>query len=97
MLNIYVDWSAAELIAERKRLSKEAQKMVTSVSAGDTSVSKQQTQQGIRTTIAQINRALLKIAVRENTDPSDYGVGDEDAFTTDRTRPNFWCSTSNLV
>jgi len=94
MLNIYVDWSAGELIAERKRLSKEAQKMVTSVSAGDTSVSKQQTQQGIRTTIAEINKALLKIATREGIDPADYGVGDDDAFTTDRTRASFWPTAS---
>jgi hypothetical protein len=80
-LNIYVDWSATELVAERKRLSKEAHKIVTSVSAGDTSVSKQQIQ-GIRQTIHEINLALFQL------DPDEYPLS-ESSVLTDRTQAIF--------
>ena len=80
-LNIYVDWSVNELVAERKRLSKEAHKVITSVSAGDTSVAKQQIQ-GIRQTIHDINVALFLL------DPTDYPLS-ETSVLTDRTQANF--------
>lgn len=85
-LNIYVDWSADELVAERKRLSKEAHKIVTSVSAGDTSVAKQQVQ-GIRQTIHEINVALFAL------DPETYPLS-ETSVLTDRTQGTFSGSNS---
>ena len=89
-LNIYVDWSADELLAERKRLSKEAHKIVTSVSAGDTSVSKQQTQQGIRQTIHEINLALFAL------DPDQYPLS-ESSVMTDRTQATFSANTGAFL
>jgi hypothetical protein len=80
-LNIYVDWSADELVKERKRLSQQAHKIVTSISAGDTSVSKQQ-MQGIRQTIHDINVALFILA------PETYPL-DETSVQTDRTQAIF--------
>lgn len=81
-LNIYVDWSADELVKERKRLSREAHKIVTSVSAGDTSVAKQQIQ-GIRQTIHDINVALFLRA------PDEHPL-DETKVMTDRVQGGFW-------
>ena len=86
MLNIYVDWSAEELVAERKRLSKEAHKIVTAVSAGDTSVSKQQIQ-GIRQTIHEINIALNLLA------PETYPLT-ESSVLVDRTQASISGSAS---